>query len=253
MNPADAKSLASKINEIFPGVYSIADPKNPNKKLLATRNLTAGRVYHGEHTVRLGIRGETFEFRFWDPFRSKLSAAILRGLEVMPFEEGTACLYLGASTGTTVSHLSDIVGNSGRIFAVEMAPRVARELLENVARFRKNIVPIIADARHPEGFPSVYGTITAIYCDIAQPDQTEIAIANCRKFFGSKPSVLFLVVKASSIDVLKDKGKVFGEQSKILKLAGFQILQKIDLQPYDKNHAMIIAQMSKDSNDKQTQ
>ena len=234
---------SSNVAEIFPGVYSLLDPKNPSKKLLATRNLTPGKVYYGERTTRVKTDGETLEFRFWDPYRSKLSASILRGLKIMPFREGTVCLYLGASTGTTVSHLSDIVGDTGRIFAVEMAPRVARELLENVARFRKNIVPIIADARRPEKFTSIYGEISVIYCDIAQPDQTEIAIANCERFFSTKlAGVLFLVVKASSINALKDKGKVFDDQTKILKKSGFEVLQKIDLEPYDRNHAMLISQ-----------
>ncbi len=232
-----------KLTEIFPGIYFIPDPKSSDKKkkLLATKNLTPGRVYYGEHTVRLNFKkGENAEFRFWDPFRSKLSASILRGLEFMPFREGTRCLYLGASTGTTVSHLSDIVGEAGRIFAVEVAPRVAREFLENVVRYRRNVVPIIADARRPEAFPSVYGNIDAIYCDIAQPDQTEIAIANCRTFLATG-SFLFLVVKASSIDVSKEKAQVFEEQSKILKRMGFEVLQKIDLMPYDRNHAMLVS------------
>jgi fibrillarin-like pre-rRNA processing protein len=244
-------SSSSGISEIFSGVYYIPEPKNPTKRLVATRNLTPGRIYYGERTIRAkaGNRNsETVEFRFWDPFRSKLSASILRGLKVMPFREGTSCVYLGASTGTTVSHLSDIVGNTGRIFAVEVAPRVARELLENVARYRKNIVPIIEDARHPERFSSVYGEIDTVYCDIAQSDQTEIAVANCNRFFpdrekGKESNILFLVVKASSIDALKDKQRVFEEQTKILKQAGFEVLQKIDLEPYDRNHAMIIAQL----------
>jgi fibrillarin-like pre-rRNA processing protein len=253
------------VAEISPGIYSLPDPKNPRKKLLATRNLTPGKVYYGEKTsrVRGESKGEFIEFRFWDPFRSKLSASILKGLKVMPFEEGTICLYLGASTGTTVSHISDIVGDSGRIFAVEMAARVARELLENVARFRKNIIPIIEDARHPERFTSVYGKVDVIYCDIAQPDQTEIAIANCEKFFGNDEGlkkdeeedsndkmkkadgILFLVVKASSIDALKDKERVFEEQTKILKRSQMEVLQKIDLEPYDRNHALIVSQFNR--------
>ncbi len=239
--------LSSIVTEIFPSVYSLSDPKNPNKRLLATRNLTPGRVYYGEKVTRARTNGETFEFRFWDPFRSKLSASILKGLKIMPFREGTLCLYLGASTGTTVSHLSDILGNSGKIFAVEMAPRVARDLLENVARFRKNIIPIIEDARHPERFTAVYGDIDVVYCDIAQPDQTEIAIANCERFFASKGGTLFLVIKASSIDALKDKGMVFDEQSKILKQAGFEIIQKIDLEPYDRNHAIVVSEIGRKS------
>ncbi len=237
----------SAVIELFPGIFSVPDLKNSNRRLLATKNLTPGRVYYGERLVHLllreGDKGTSAEFRPWDPFRSKLSAAILNGLRQVPIREGTTCLYLGASTGTTVSHLSDIVGESGRIFAVEMAPRVARELLEKVVRYRRNIVPIIADARHPEQFPSIYGELTVVYCDIAQPDQTEIAITNCDKFFDSgKGGTLFLVVKASSIDALKEKATVFDEQTRILKKAGFEVLQKIDLEPYDRNHALIVSE-----------
>ena len=143
----DDNSAAAKL---FEGVFQVPDPRNPNKRILATKNLSAGRSFYGEALVKRRLDGETAEFRSWDPFRSKLSAAVLNRLKHFPFSQGTYCLYLGASTGTTVSHLSDIVGNSGRIFAVEMAARVAREFLENVVKYRKNIVPIVEDAKHPE-------------------------------------------------------------------------------------------------------
>jgi fibrillarin-like pre-rRNA processing protein len=229
------------VETIFPGVYRIPDPKNQNKKLIATRNLTPGRDFYGERTPRAKLGGEIAEFRFWDPFRSKLSASILKGLKCFPFSEGGSCLYLGASTGTTVSHISDILGLNGKLFAVEMAPRVARELLEHVVAFRRNIIPIIADARHPERFPSIYGTMPIIYCDIAQPDQTDIAISNCARFFPKDVGVLFLVVKASSIDALEEKSRVVSDQVRKLEKAGFEIVQKIDLEPYDRKHAMIVA------------
>jgi fibrillarin-like pre-rRNA processing protein len=235
---------SSAAREVFPGVFSVPDPKNPNKRLVATKNLTPGRVYYGERLVQLPLVDKTgnAEFRLWDPFRSKLSAAILNGLKQLPIREGITCLYLGASTGTTVSHLSDIVGERGRIFAVEMASRVARELLEKVVQYRRNIVPIIADARHPEQYPSIYGDVRVVYCDIAQPDQTDIAINNCERFLDSSNGRLFLVVKASSIDALKEKAMVFDEQTRILKRANFELLQKIDLEPYDRNHAILVSE-----------
>ncbi len=225
------------VEELFAGVYRVPDPKNQSKKVVATKNLTPGRSYYGESLIK--IKAE--EYRQWDPYRSKLAAAVINRIEIFPFEEGTMCLYLGASTGTTVSHLSDVVGHSGRLFGVEMAPRVAREFLENVARYRRNVVPIIEDAHHPERYQSIYGEIQTIYCDIAQPDQTEIAVANCNRFFKEDSGILLLVVKASSIDVLKPKNEVFAGQRKILEDAGYAVLDQIDLEPFDRNHALLVA------------
>jgi fibrillarin-like pre-rRNA processing protein len=234
----------SPAEELFQGVFRIPDPKNPNKRVIATRNLFPGRSFYGETTITVKLKEGSAELRLWDPYRSKLAAAILNRLEIFPFKSGQTCLYLGASTGTTVSHISDIVGSSGRIFGVEMAPRVAREFLENVAKYRRNIVPIIADARHPERYPSIYGEISTIYCDIAQPDQTEIALANCARFFVKNlPGILFLVVKASSIDALKPKRQVFSEQRGILEASNFAVLEQIDLEPFDRQHAMLVAKV----------
>lgn len=231
-----------EVHVLFDGVYQVPDPRNPSKRMLATKNLVSGKAVYGETLIRRKIENEIVEFRSWDPFRSKLSAAILNKLKNFPFHDSTYCLYLGASTGTTVSHLSDIVGKDGRIFGVEMAPRVAREFLENVVKYRKNVVPIVEDAKHPERYSSVYGKISVVYCDVAQPDQTEIAINNCRMYL--ERGMLFLVVKASSIDALKLKKQVFQEQIDIVQNSGLKMLELIDLEPYDRNHAMIVAERS---------
>lgn len=50
------------------------------------------------------------EYRAWNPFRSKLAAAILGGIDQIHIKPGAKVLYLGAASGTTVSHVSDIVG-----------------------------------------------------------------------------------------------------------------------------------------------
>ena len=68
------------------------------------------------------------------------------------------------------------------------------EFLDRVATHRKNIIPILQDARKPKEYFSVFGKVDVVYVDIAQPDQTEIAIANC-KLFLKKNGYLFLVIK----------------------------------------------------------
>jgi fibrillarin-like pre-rRNA processing protein len=205
------------------------------QKKLATENLVIGnQVYKEKLVTKKGI-----EYRLWDPFRSKLAAAIMNGLEHFPFVENSTVLYLGVSTGTTISHISDIVGPNGTIFGVEHASRVAREFLDRVASKRKNIIPILQDARQPQQYFSVYSKVDAVYVDIAQPDQTEIAINNCKMYLKSD-GYLFLVIKTRSIDVTKSPKKIIENEIKKLQ-KHFEVLQQIDLSPYDKDHAMVVA------------
>jgi fibrillarin-like pre-rRNA processing protein len=204
------------------------------EKHAATLNLVPGDNVYGEKLVKYD--GE--EYRLWDPFRSKLAGSLKKGLKKMPIQNGTKVLYLGASTGTTVSHVSDIVGNSGIVFAVEPATRVARDLIENVASKRKNVVPVLEDARRPQSYFSVFGKVDVVYCDIAQPDQTDIAITNCNAYL--KPGgVMLLLVKTQSIDVTRDPNAVIAQEAKKLEKAGFTIEQILKLEPFDKDHGMI--------------
>jgi fibrillarin-like pre-rRNA processing protein len=146
------------------------------EKYLATQNLDTGKSVYGEKIIKI----DDLEYRIWEPYRSKLAGAIFKNLREHPIKESSSVLYLGASTGTTVSHVSDIVGNKGMVFAVEPSVRVAREFLENVASRRKNVIPILMDARRFLHYYSYYGSVNVVYSDIAQPDQTDIAINNCK-------------------------------------------------------------------------
>jgi fibrillarin-like pre-rRNA processing protein len=204
------------------------------QKQVASLNLIKGITVYGEKLIK--YKGE--EYRLWDPYRSKLSGALKKGLKTLPILNGMKVLYLGASTGTTVSHISDIVGMNGIVYAVEPAARVARELIQNVASKRKNVIPIIEDARKPHSYFSVFGNVDIIYCDVAQPDQTDIAIANCKVYLKPNGTIL-LIVKTRSIDVVTDPKQVISQESKKLKDNGFYIEQIINLEPFDKDHGLI--------------
>ena len=205
------------------------------EKKLATENLVPKNQVYNEKLVK--IKGT--EYRIWNPFRSKLAATIMNGLKDFPFMQKSSVLYLGVSTGTTISHISDIVGQNGIIFGVEHTSRVARDFLDRVASHRKNIIPIIQDARKPQEYFSVFKKVDVAYVDIAQPDQTDIAIDNCKMYLKSN-GYLFLVIKTRSIDVTKDPKKVISNEIKKLEPL-FEIKQIINLQPYDKDHAIVIA------------
>ena len=205
------------------------------EKKLATENLVPKNQVYNEKLVK--IKGT--EYRIWNPFRSKLAATIMNGLRDFPFMQKSSVLYLGVSTGTTISHISDIVGQNGIIFGVEHTSRVARDFLDRVASHRKNIIPIIQDARKPQEYFSVFKKVDVAYVDIAQPDQTDIAIANCKMYLKSN-GYLFLVIKTRSIDVTKDPMKVVSNEIKKLEPL-FEIKQTINLHPYDKDHVIVIA------------
>ena len=203
-----------------------------------TRNLVPGNRVYDEELLK--IHGS--EYRSWDPYRSKLAGAILKG-ELQPdiIKTGDKVLYLGASTGTTASHVSDIVGSEGLVVGVEMSARVGREFLERVAKARTNVIPFISDARETERFGE-FGKMDVVYCDIAQRDQTEIAIANAKRHL-KKGGRLLLIVKARSIDQLKEPKLVFKEEAQKLRDAGFLVESVVDLRPFDKDHALISAKM----------
>ena len=205
------------------------------EKKLATENLVPKNQVYNEKLVK--IKGT--EYRIWNPFRSKLAATIMNGLRDFPFMQKSSVLYLGVSTGTTISHISDIVGQNGIIFGIEHTSRVARDFLDRVASHRKNIIPIIQDARKPQEYFSVFKKVDVVYVDIAQPDQTDIAINNCKMYLKSN-GYLFLVIKTRSIDVTKDPNKVISNEIKKLESL-FEIKQIINLHPYDKDHAIVIA------------
>lgn len=220
----------------FAGVY-VARLEDGTERL-ATRNLTPGRRVYGERLVKWK---DGYEYREWNPYRSKLAAAILNGLKEMPIAEGSHILYLGAASGTTPSHVSDIVGERGLIYSVEFSPRVFREFMEKlVDQGRRNVVPILGDARFPFQYAHYIKAVDIVYIDIAQPAQAKI-LADNADYFIKKGGHVMLVIKAMSIDVTKEPSETFKQEINALKERGFEVLDVVHLEPYDVAHAMVVA------------
>ncbi len=207
-------------------------------KRLATKNLTPALNVYGERLVKF----KGVEYRVWDAFRSKLAGAIIKGLQNVPIEPGNKVLYLGAASGTTPSHVSDIVGEAGHVYAVEFAQRSIRDLVNNVATYRSNISPILDDARMPERYAMfISGKVDTIYCDVAQPEQAKLLADNADVFLKSDGWVM-QAVKAQSIDVTMNPDAVYQQEAKLLRCRGFNVKEIVHLEPFDKMHAMIVAQ-----------
>jgi fibrillarin-like pre-rRNA processing protein len=201
----------------------------------ATVNLAQGAQVYGEQIISKG----TQEFRIWDPYRSKLAAALLRGLQAFGFTPGVSVLYLGASSGTTASHISDLIGKEGIVYSVEFAPRVMRDLIR-VCTTRPNMIPLQADARNPENYLLIPQLVDVLYQDVAQPNQSEILIANARRFLKSGGTA-YVAIKARSIDVVEKPKRIFIREETKLKEAGFTIVDRISLEPYSSDHIFLSA------------
>lgn len=182
---------------------------------------------------------EDEEYRIWNPRRSKLAAALLNGLSNLELEDTSKVLYLGASTGTTVSHISDLAIN-GKIYAVEFSPNTAKKLVR-LSRQRPNIAPILGDATKPKGYLNYVENVDLVYCDVAQPTQTDLFMKNMNLFLKDNGMGL-ITIKARSIDVVQKPKKIFKEEEKKLKEKGFKIIEKVKLEPYEKDHIALLVE-----------
>ncbi len=207
----------------FEGVYSDLDR-------LYTRNLTPGKKVYGERlVVQDGV-----EYREWVPTRSKLAAYLKLGGKFFPFEKSSRILYLGAASGTTCSHLSDIV-SEGTLYCVEISQRSFRDLV-TLCESRPNMVPILADATKPEEYRFLVERVDIVYQDIAQKGQASILVRNMRVFNASKG---VLALKARSEDVTRRPEEVIEEARLELRRSGFKVIDQRSLDPLEKDHGMI--------------
>ncbi len=217
-----------------PKFYNVYISGNPESPRLFTKNLKPGTSVYGEKLIQF----RNSEFREWDPYRSKLAALILKNPIQNFFSKKFNCLYLGASSGTTISHLSDI-NTEGIIYGVEFAPRSIRQLVQNTEN-RNNIIPILGDANFPETYANIiFNRIDLMYQDVAQPNQAEIAIKNS-EYYLKKGGLGILAIKSQSIDSLGNLDKIFNQEKQAIYDANLDVLESISIQKYAEKHIVLI-------------
>ncbi|KAK2458969.1 rRNA 2'-O-methyltransferase fibrillarin [Trifolium repens] len=206
---------------------------------IVTKNLVPGEAVYNEKRISgQNEDGTKVEYRIWNPFRSKLASAVYGGVSNIWIKPGAKVLYLGAASGTTVSHVSDIVGPTGVVYAVEFSPRSGRDLV-NMAKKRTNVVPIIEDARHPAKYRMLVGMVDVIFSDVAQPDQARILGLNA-SFYLKAGGHFVISIKANCIDSTVPAEAVFQSEVNKLKADEFRPIEQITLEPYERDHACVI-------------
>ncbi|MHA1241819.1 MAG: fibrillarin-like rRNA/tRNA 2'-O-methyltransferase [Promethearchaeota archaeon] len=217
----------------YSNVYISGLPQNLK---LYSKNLVPGNKVYGEKLIT--FKGD--EYREWDPFRSKLAAMILEKPSLEFLTKDLSCLYLGAASGTTISHLSDII-YCGIIYGVEFAERSMRQLIQNTDK-RKNIVPILGNANFPESYAnSIFTPIDLVYQDVAQPNQAQIAIENCNYYLKDN-GFLILAIKSQSIDSVQKSEKIYLQEKRIIEKAGYKIIDSVNIHKYAANHIILTVQ-----------
>jgi fibrillarin-like pre-rRNA processing protein len=215
-------------------IFEVFEDRKGKRTDILTVNLTPGKKAYDEKLV---IQN-SIEYREWNPFKSKLGAAIMLGCPNIGLRKGSVVLYLGASTGTTPSHVSDIVGKEGFVFALDFAPRVVRELVF-LCEERDNMAPLLEDANQPDGYKEkIPKHVDVVYQDIAQKNQAEIFLKNCRLFLKSGGFAL-LAVKARSIDVSKQPKEIFRKVRQEIEKE-LTIIDERKLEPFEKDHIFFV-------------
>ncbi len=226
--------IAIKPHPIFDGVY-IGRGK---EDVLLTKNMIPGSSVYGEKRVSVSLPDKKIEYRLWNCYRSKLAAGIACGLDNIYIKPGSVVLYLGAANGTTLSHVSEIVGPDTLVYAVEFSQRSGRDLV-NLAMKRNNIVPIIADARTPYKYRMIVPMVDVIFSDISQADQSRIVMENAQYFLKDEGGIV-ISIKASCVDSSVPAEKVFSDEVNWLKKNEFKPVEQVTLDPFEKNHAMLV-------------
>ncbi|KAM1343761.1 hypothetical protein FF1_007847 [Malus domestica] len=206
---------------------------------LVTKNMVPGESVYNEKRISVQNEdGTKVEYRVWNPFRSKLGAAILAGIDIIGIKPGARVLYLGAASGTSVSHVSDIVGPTGVVYAVEFSPRSGRDLV-NMAKKRTNIIPIIEDARHPARYRMLVSVVDVIFTDVAQPDQARILGLNA-KYFLKIGGCCLMSIKANCIDSTLPAEKVYELEVERMTAEQVKPKQRVTLEPFERDHACVV-------------
>ena len=222
-----------------------------NSLKLTTRNLIRGNKFYNEKIIFSNDQ----EYRVWKPYKSKLAAAILNGLEILPIIEKSRVLYL-ATELLTLSHISDIIGTEGVVYVVKHSHETAKELIEKLVQKIDNIKPIIMDMTKPSEYQIIHDKVDVVYVDVEQSKEIEIALLNC-KIHLRVGGYLLLVVKTRSVDEYQGKKFIINNKSELVNTieennsknytiksslkVNFEIIQQINLTDFFKEYSLMVA------------
>jgi rRNA 2'-O-methyltransferase fibrillarin len=133
--------------------------------------------------------------------------------------------------------VSDVIGPTGVVYAVEFSHRSGRDLI-SMAKRRTNVVPIVEDARMPQKYRMLVPMVDVVFADVAQPDQARIVALNAQ-YFLKNGGHFVISIKANCIDSTVDASVVFAREVKKLMEEKFKPAEQLTLEPYERDHAVV--------------
>ncbi len=226
-------------------------PRKPVKLAWGVRR--EGRSLWTRNAVKgVSVRGERrktnsrVEWRAWASSKSKVAAALLRTSNnpsnLLP-DTGSTCLYLGASYGSTVSHIHDQACGSGnhhggQVVAVEISPRAMREL-SVLAVSRPGMVPVLGDARVPaQVAPFMRGKADWMHQDLSIADQAQTFVKMADAFLRPRGTGLLSLKAASERASQGDDDSRFAKAERILEESNLELVERIDLTGLEEQHVV---------------
>lgn len=223
----------SRVFHPFGGSPRLLEVNRGERRELWTEAVGDPPPVYGERWTEVSER----RLRLFEPARSKLAAALVRGWTGDVPSVGESWLYLGAASGTTASHVADLVGPEGRVYAVERSLRPFARLLALSERW-STLRPILADARDPVEYASLVPPVDGMYVDISQADQLDIALRNVELLARGEGTRVLIALKTASMGRHRTASghREFAERLLAEKVALFP---SASLEPFHRGHFLV--------------
>ena len=183
-------------------------------------------------TVIPKSENQTNQYRNWNPFYSKLAAALFNGLEIFPFKSDSKIFYSDSSSTTTLNHLLDIVDSKGTIYLQKNNSAKIKNL--------KNVVIVDQEKNYTLSSNDLKESFDVIYLDIITNGNLRTQILNHEKTLKNSG---FLIIILNKITKINDPS--FRDQINNIIInsnSSLKLIQEINLSNFFKKSMMIIMQ-----------
>ena len=223
-----------------------------DKEQLATKNIVEGTKTHKEKIVIVNDE----EFLEWNPYKSKLAAAIRNGLQILPIIKNSKVVCINPLEESTILHISNIVGSKGSVFVIDV-DKNKKSFLNKLVDTHKNIIPIYDTVDELSSSSSITGKVDALYVDIPESEQIETIVEKYGSLLKNEGFLMLIAKKDDNAIIENDIAGWMAEQraglNKIREIttklkSQFEIIQEINLginyamEPYHKFYTFILAQ-----------